>query len=149
MYKRASLNQKFNGVAAAIFTKHANPLMDLIAAGASKAMSAGQGLNAGAVSALNAAGLPTFNTGVISKALGADPATIKALAGLGLGGSALAGAGLGAAKAAPHVNKALAGMSKQQKAGLLAALGAGGAGGAAAMYGDDALAAIKGLMAKS
>jgi hypothetical protein len=149
MQKRASLNEKFNGLAAARFTKQANMLTDLLSAGTAKALDLGAGVNAKALEALNSAGLPSFNSRVIGDALRVSPETLRGLAGLGLGAGALGAAGLGAAKAAPKINKAIAGMSPEQKKKalkMLAGAGAvGGAGGGAAMYGDDVLAAIQKL----
>ena len=117
MQKRASLNEKFNGLAAARFTKQANMLTDMLTAGAAKASE-------------SLAGLKGIGLGT----------------GL-LGAAGLGAAGLGAAKAAPKINKAIAGMSPEQKKKalqMLAGAGAvGGAGGAAAMYRDEVLRALQ------
>ena len=147
MQKRASLNEKFNGLAAAIFTKQANALTDMLTAGAGRALSLGSGINNAGVNALNAIGLPAINAGAVADALGMSGKTLDSLTGLGLGAGALGAAGLGAAKAAPKINKAIAGMSPEQKKKALQMLaGAGavsGAGGAAAMYRDEVLRALQ------
>jgi hypothetical protein len=109
----------------------------------------GSGINAAGRDALHAVGLPSINSKAVADALGMSQKTLNSVSALGLGAGALGAAGLGAAKAAPKISKAIAGMSPEQKKKalkMLAGAGAvGGAGGAAAMYGDDVLAAIQKL----